>query len=158
MIERDKYTIQEAATLLGISRQAVYKRIDKMTSDGLQVDVSVNSKIRYISREALEAMTTGTVNQQTTQLETIDRLTRELSASNVRISALVDDLRDAKGKAAVLEASTTAQAAQIDDLRRNVATLTAALDREQALHMTALQRLPAPRSAFWSWISSKKSK
>ena len=144
------FTVAEAAAAWGISKQAVYQRLNKLNKEGYIV---VKGNKRYITRDCIEAYLPARqgVEQQveqelTTNQPTLDKLTKELEQAKA-------DLLAEQGRANALQATADAQKAHIDSLkdaleqsRLNADGLRIALDREQALHMATLQRLPAGRT------------
>ena len=164
--EKGLYTVAEAAAAWGVTPQAIYQRLTNLTKEGF---VLVKGKKRYITREGVEAYQSETnppfkklkENKQalpTLQSE-IERLTNalqnaEAGASTLRaeVDGLKGELLAEQGKASSLQATVTAQEAHIETLKH-------ALDREQSLHMAALQqRLPAGRGGgFFAWLRGKKA-
>ena len=153
-MEGKLYSVAQAAEAWGISRQAVYQRLNKLTKEGYIV---VKGNKRYITRDCIEAYLPARqgveqqVEQQveqelTTNQPTLDKLTKEIEQAKA-------DLLAEQGRANALQATADAQKAHIDSLkdaleqsRLNADGLRIALDREQALHMATLQRLPAGRT------------
>ena len=150
--EQALYTVAEAAAAWGISKQAVYQRLNKLNKEGLLVE---QGRKRYITRECFEVyppIEQG-LKQEVEQEEpiiqpTLNKLNKELEQAKAELLA-------EQGKTSTLQATVTAQEAHIETLKN-------ALDREQALHMAALQqRLPAGRGekaqGFFAWLRGKKS-
>ena len=161
-------TLQEAADLLGVSRQTVTRRAlstDK-SLDGPRTDLDssldsrpasiVQGKKRYISLEWVlaEQKAAAPVDGPLDSLDgPLDSSLDSLDSSADRIRQLEKDLLAAQGEAATLRATVAAQEAHIDSLKR-------ALDGEQALHMASLQqRLPADTRgqadtgrSFMNWL------
>ena len=167
-------TLQEAAALLGVSRQTVTRRaldgprtdldssLDSLDSSlGSKPASIVRGKKRYISMEWVQAEqeAAATLDSLDGPLDRLGRSTdskldsldspRTPLDSNLdsRILDLERDLLAAQGEITTLQATVTAQEAHIDSLKT-------ALDREQSLHMASLQqRLPAGRgNSFMDWI------
>jgi chromosome segregation ATPase len=161
-------TLQEAADLLGVSRQTVTRRAlstDK-SLDGPRTDLDssldsrpasiVQGKKRYISLEWVlaEQKAAAPVDGPLDSLDgPLDSSLDSLDSSADRIRQLEKDLLAAQGEAATLRATVAAQEAHIDSLKT-------ALDREQSLHMASLQqRLPADTKgqadtgrSFMNWL------
>ncbi len=148
------FTITEAASIWGISRQAVHKRLTTLDNQGY---TRLTGGKRYITREGIEAYSevdNQPVNQSvnhsvnpstdTVNLSTeVDNLKKELDQAKAALLA-------EQGRTSTLQATIDAQQAHIDSLKT-------ALDREQALHMASLQqRLPAPGKGFFAWLKGRK--
>ena len=141
------YTVAEAAAAWGISKQAVYQRLNKLNKEGFLVE---QGRKRYITRECFEVyppIEQG-LKQEVEQEEpiiqpTFNKLNKELEQAKAELLA-------EQGKTSTLQATIDAQQAHIDSLKT-------ALDREQALHMASLQqRLPAPGKGFFAWLKGRK--
>jgi DNA-binding transcriptional MocR family regulator len=149
MSEQEKalYTVAEAAAAWGITRQAVYQRLNKLNKEGFIV---VKGKKRYVTSACFEVYPPA--GQEVEQA-----LDKDLSNIQPSIAKLTKELEQAKaellaeqGRANALQATADAQKAHIDSLKT-------ALDREQALHMASLQqRLPAPGKGFFAWLKGRK--
>lgn len=157
-------TLQEAADLLGVSRQTVTRRAlstDK-SLDGPRTDLDsrpasiVQGKKRYVSMDWVlaEQKAAAPVDGPLDSLDgPLDSKLDSLDSSRKRIQQLEKDLLAAQGEAATLRATVAAQEAHIDSLKR-------ALDGEQALHMASLQqRIPADTRgqadtgrSFMNWL------
>lgn len=145
--EQGLFSAQEAAAIWGISRQAVYKRLDNLDKQGF---TGLHAGKRYITREGIEAYKESdnqVDNQTDNQAAKGDN---QHGNHDNQVDNLKEQLQAAQGQASTLQATVDAQQAHIDSLKR-------ALDGEQALHMAALQqRLPAgQREGFFSWIRRK---
>lgn len=168
-------TLQEAADLLGVSRQTVTRRAlsTDRSLDGPRTDLDssldsldssldskpasiVQGKKRYISMAWVlaEQKAAAPVDGPLDSLDgPLDSSLDSLDSSADRIRQLENDLLAAQGEAATLRATVAAQEAHIDSLKT-------ALDREQALHMASLQqRLPADTRgqadtgrSFMNWL------
>ena len=170
-------TLQEAAALLGVSRQTVTRRARAMDGprtnlDGPRTNLDssldhrpasiVKGKNRYISMEWVLAEQEAAApvdgpldilgRSTDSKLDSLDSPRTPLNSSADRIRQLENDLLAAQGEAATLRATVAAQEAHIDSLKT-------ALDREQALHMASLQqRLPADTRdtpagrSFMNWL------
>lgn len=140
---RDLYTIAEAAQAWGISKQAVYQRLNKLNKQGFVVE---QAKRRYITRQGIESIKEaeqGVEQSNSTIQPTLNQLEQV-------VESLKTKLNDAESRALSLQATVDAQQAHIDSLKQ-------ALDREQALHMASLQqRLPAPGKGFFAWLKGRK--
>ena len=148
------FTVSEAAATWGITKQAVYQRLNKLNKQGFIVE---QAKKRYITREGLESF-----NQQFNQVEqdveqakpiiqpTFNQLEQEVESLKTQLQQAREELLEEKGRTNTLQATIDAQKAHLDSLQ-------SALDREQSLHMTMLQqRLPAPRKGFMEWLRGTK--
>ena len=169
-------TLQEAAALLGVSRQTVTRRAldgpwtdldSKLDSLDSSLDSKpasiVQGKKRYISMEWVQmelkaaAPVDGPLDtlgrSMDSKLDSLDGPRTPLDSKlDSRILDLERELLAAQGEAAALRATVAAQEAHIDSLKR-------ALDAEQALHMASLQqRLPAPGRGFMDWIRGRGKK
>lgn len=143
--EKGLYTVAEAAEAWGISTQAIYQRLHKLQRQGFVV---AQGKKRYITSEGIEA------HQQENQ-QVAKQVDKDLPTLQEELATLKAALLAEQGKVSTLQATVTAQEAHIETLKN-------ALDREQALHMAALQqRLPAGRGekaqGFFAWLRGKKS-
>ena len=153
-------SLQEAADLLGLSRQSIYRRLSADSNPDTKTDSSgqpadsrpasiVRDKKRYISMDWVlaELDKAEPVNDQADSSgQSADSKQTVADSSADRILQLEKDLLAAQGEAATLRATLAAQEAHIDSLKT-------ALDREQALHMASLQqRLPAPGRGFMDWL------
>ena len=160
-------SLQEAADLLGLSRQSIYRRLSADSNPDTKTDSSgqpadsrpasiVRDKKRYISLEWVlaEQKAAAPVDGPLDSLDgPLDSSLDSLDSSADRIRQLEKDLLAAQGEAATLRATVAAQEAHIDSLKR-------ALDGEQALHMASLQqRLPADTRgqadtgrSFMNWL------
>ena len=143
--EKGLYTVAEAAAAWGITPQAVYQRLTNLSKEGFVV---VKGKKRYISREGIEAYK----GEESQHFKNLKENKQALPTLQSEIERLTNALRDAEARASTLQATVTAQEAHIDSLKQ-------ALDREQALHMAALQqpRLTAPGRGFFAWLRGKKT-
>lgn len=137
--EQGLFSAQEAAAIWGISRQAVYKRLDNLDKQGF---TGLHAGKRYITREGIEAY-----KESDNQAAKGDN---QHDNHDNQVDNLKEQLQAAQGQASTLQATVDAQQAHIDSLKR-------ALDGEQALHMAALQqRLPAGRGEGpFSWFRRK---
>ena len=175
-------TLQEAADLLGVSRQTVTRRAlsTDRSLDGPRTDLDssldsldssldskpasiVHGKKRYVSmdwvlaEQKAAAPVDGPLDSLDgpldSNLDSLDSSLDSLDSSRKRIQQLEKDLLAAQGEAATLRATVAAQEAHIDSLKT-------ALDRDQALHMASLQqRIPADTRgqadtgrSFMNWL------
>ena len=153
--EKGLYTVAEAAAAWGISKQAVYQRLNKLNKEGYIV---VKGNKRYITRDCIEAYLPARqgVEQQveqelTTNQPTLDKLTKELEQAKA-------DLLAEQGRANALQATADAQKAHIDSLKAALDKAQTTINQEQAIRMASLQkRLPAPGKGFFAWLRGKKS-
>lgn len=138
--EQGLFSAQEAAAIWGISRQAVYKRLDNLDKQGL---TGLHAGKRYITREGIEAY-----KESDNQAAKGDN---QHDNHDNQVDNLKEQLQAAQGQASTLQATVDAQQAHINSLQQ-------ALDREQSLHMAALQqRLPAGRGkGLFSWLRGNK--
>lgn len=157
-------TLQEAADLLGVSRQTVTRRAagQSMDSNLDSLDSNLDSKPasivqgkkRYILRAWVlaEQEANGPMDSPGQSMDSkLDGPWTGLD-SRQRILDLERDLLAAQGEAAALRATVKAQEAHIDSLQR-------ALDAEQAIRMASLQkRLTAPGRGFMDWIRGRGKK
>ncbi len=141
--EKGLFTVAEAAAAWGVTPQAVYQRLTNLTKAGF---VLVKGKKRYITREGIEAYK----GELSPPFKNLKESKQALPTLQSEIERLTTALRDAEARASTLQATVTAQEAHIDSLKQ-------ALDREQALHMAALQqpRLTAPGQGFFAWLRGK---
>lgn len=159
-------SLQEAADLLGLSRQSIYRRLSADSNPDTKTDSSgqpadskpasiVHGKKRYLSMDWVlaELDKAEPVNDQADSSgQSADSKRTVADSSADKILQLEKDLLAAQGEAAALRATIAAQEAHIDSLKR-------ALDAEQALHMASLQqRLPAPGRGFMDWIRGRGKK
>ena len=145
------FTVSEAAATWGITKQAVYQRLNKLNKQGFIVE---QAKKRYITRDGIEAYR-GEVNQEFKQVEQAN------STFQPTFQAEVDRLKaallEAQGRASLLQATVDAQRAHIDSLQAALDKTQTALNQEQQLHLATMQqRLPAGRGeGLFSWIRRK---
>lgn len=154
------FTIAEAASIWGISRQAVYKRLSTLDNQGF---TGLHGGKRYITRQGIESFkeidnqvdkkvdnqTGEFVNQHDNHAGQVDN---QVDGLTKQVDTLKEQLQAAESRALSLKATVDAQQAHIDSLKQ-------ALDREQALHMASLQqRLPAGRGSFMDWITGRGKK
>lgn len=155
------YTVAEAASLTGISRQAVYKKLSTLDNPAL---TGLQGGKRYVSRAGLEwlkesvnplahELTKKAVNLSTENVNLsskVDTLETTISSLQEELNQAKADLLAEQGKSSTLQATVDAQKAHIDSLKT-------ALDREQSLHMASLQKaLPAPRRGLFDWLKGRK--
>lgn len=168
---QELYTVAEAASIWGITPQAVYKRMGRLRNQGFIVEQPGK---RYITEEGINeywdasqqveqpngevAQPNSKVAQPVEQLTAqVEQLRAEVAQLQTTIEGLEGELQAAEkdllaeqGRASTLQATIDAQQAHIDSLKT-------ALDREQALHMASLQqRLPAPGKGFFAWLKGRK--
>lgn len=166
-------SLQEAADLLGLSRQSIYRRLSADSNPDTKTDSSgqpadsrpasiVHDKKRYVSMDwvlaEMDAAETdeqgmNSLEQPVNSLEqSLNSAEQGVNSSADRIRQLENDLLAAQGEAAALRATVKAQEAHIDSLQR-------ALDAEQAIRMASLQkRLTAPGRGFMDWIRGRGKK
>ena len=172
-------TLQEAADLLGVSRQTVTRRAagQSMDSNLDSLDSNLDSKPasivqgkkRYILKAwaLAEQKANGPMDSpgrsMDSKLDSMDSPRTDLDSNldsmdgprkglDSRILDLEKDLLAAQVEAAALRATVKAQEAHIDSLQR-------ALDAEKAIHMASLQkRLTAPGRGFMDWIRGRGKK
>lgn len=153
--EQALYTVAEAAAAWGISKQAVYQRLNKLNKEGLLVE---QGRKRYITRECFEVyppIEQG-LKQEVEQEEpiiqpTLNKLNKELEQAKAELLA-------EQGKTSTLQATVTAQEAHIESLKAALDKAQTTINQEQAIRMASLQkRLPAPGRGFFAWLRGKKS-
>jgi DNA-binding transcriptional regulator GbsR (MarR family) len=153
--EKGLYTVAEAAEAWGISKQAVYQRLNKLNKEGLLVE---QGRKRYITRECFEVyppIEQG-LKQEVEQEEpiiqpTLNKLNKELEQAKAELLA-------EQGKTSTLQATVTAQEAHIESLKAALDKAQTTINQEQAIRMASLQkRLPAPGKGFFAWLRGKKS-
>jgi DNA-binding transcriptional regulator GbsR (MarR family) len=153
--EKGLYTVAEAAAAWGISKQAVYQRLNKLNKEGLLVE---QGRKRYITRECFEVyppIEQG-LKQEVEQEEpiiqpTLNKLNKELEQAKAELLA-------EQGKTSTLQATVTAQEAHIESLKAALDKAQTTINQEQAIRMASLQkRLPAPGKGFFAWLRGKKS-
>lgn len=152
--EQALYTVAEAAAAWGISKQAVYQRLNKLNKEGLLVE---QGRKRYITRECFEVyppIEQG-LKQEVEQEEpiiqpTLNKLNKELEQAKAELLA-------EQGKTSTLQATVTAQEAHIESLKAALDKAQTTINQEQAIRMASLQkRLPAPGRGFFAWLRGKK--
>ena len=153
--EQALYTVAEAAAAWGISKQAVYQRLNKLNKEGFLVE---QGRKRYITRECFEVyppIEQG-LKQEVEQEEpiiqpTLNKLNKELEQAKAELLA-------EQGKTSTLQATVTAQEAHIESLKAALDKAQTTINQEQAIRMASLQkRLPAPGKGFFAWLRGKKS-
>ncbi len=151
------FTVAEAAAAWGISKQAVYQRLNKLNKEGLLVE---QGRKRYITRECFEVyppIEQG-LKQEVEQEEpiiqpTLNKLNKELEQAKAELLA-------EQGKASSLQATVTAQEAHIESLKAALDKAQTTINQEQAIRMASLQqRLPADTRgqadtgrSFMNWL------
>lgn len=152
--EQALYTVAEAAAAWGISKQAVYQRLNKLNKEGFLVE---QGRKRYITRECFEVyppIEQG-LKQEVEQEEpiiqpTLNKLNKELEQAKAELLA-------EQGKTSSLQATVTAQEAHIESLKAALDKAQTTINQEQAIRMASLQkRLPAPGRGFFAWLRGKK--
>jgi sugar-specific transcriptional regulator TrmB len=152
--EQALYTVAEAAAAWGISKQAVYQRLNKLNKEGFLVE---QGRKRYITRECFEVyppIEQG-LKQEVEQEEpiiqpTLNKLNKELEQAKAELLA-------EQGKTSTLQATVTAQEAHIESLKAALDKAQTTINQEQAIRMASLQkRLPAPGRGFFAWLRGKK--
>lgn len=148
------FTVAEAAAAWGISKQAVYQRLNKLNKEGFLVE---QGRKRYITRECFEVyppIEQG-LKQEVEQEEpiiqpTLNKLNKELEQAKAELLA-------EQGKTSTLQATVTAQEAHIESLKAALDKAQTTINQEQAIRMASLQkRLPAGRGeGLFSWIRRK---
>jgi sugar-specific transcriptional regulator TrmB len=150
------FTVAEAAEAWGISKQAVYQRLNKLNKEGFLVE---QGRKRYIARECFEVyppIEQG-LKQEVEQEEpiiqpTLNKLNKELEQAKAELLA-------EQGKTSTLQATVTAQEAHIDSLKRALDKAQTTINQEQAIRMASLQkRLPAPGKGFFEGVKNFFSK
>lgn len=146
--QEDFFSLQEAADILGISRQAVYKKLKPYCNLDSNQEGEVYTKLqgnkRYVSRAFIDSVLQPSATESSNQTATKRNQLQEV--------ALIEaQLKEALASVSSLQATVEAQQAHIDSLKE-------ALRGEQALHMAALQqRLPAGRGGgFFAWLKGTK--
>lgn len=154
--EQALYTVAEAAAAWGISKQAVYQRLNKLNKEGLLVE---QGRKRYITRECFEVyppIEQG-LKQEVEQEEpiiqpTLNKLNKELEQAKAELLA-------EQGKTSTLQATVTAQEAHIESLKAALDKAQTTINQEQAIRMASLQkRLPAPGKGFFEGVKNFFSK
>jgi len=154
--EKGLYTVAEAAAAWGISKQAVYQRLNKLNKEGFLVE---QGRKRYITRECFEVyppIEQG-LKQEVEQEEpiiqpTLNKLNKELEQAKAELLA-------EQGKASSLQATVTAQEAHIESLKAALDKAQTTINQEQAIRMASLQkRLPAPGKGFFEGVKNFFSK
>lgn len=154
--EQALYTVAEAAAAWGISKQAVYQRLNKLNKEGFIV---VKGKKRYVTRECFEVyppIEQG-LKQEVEQEEpiiqpTLNKLNKELEQAKAELLA-------EQGKTSTLQATVTAQEAHIESLKAALDKAQTTINQEQAIRMASLQkRLPAPGKGFFEGVKNFFSK
>lgn len=134
MMEKEQYiTVAEFAKLVGISRQAIYSRLDsKEFTKYVKIDTTGKKPIKLVNTEALQFFQQKEVSQVDSQADNIS--VKDDKILDSLIEALKDEL---KQKDKVIEA----QQKQIQDLTRLI-------DQQQQIQQTQqamiLGRLSAP--------------
>lgn len=154
--EKALYTVAEAAAAWGISKQAVYQRLNKLNKEGFLVE---QGRKRYITRECFEVyppIEQG-LKQEVEQEEpiiqpTLNKLNKELEQAKAELLA-------EQGKTSTLQATVTAQEAHIESLKAALDKAQTTINQEQAIRMASLQkRLPAPGKGFFEGVKNFFSK
>ena len=150
------FTVAEAAAAWGISKQAVYQRLNKLNKEGFLVE---QGRKRYITRECFEVyppIEQG-LKQEVEQEEpiiqpTLNKLNKELEQAKAELLA-------EQGKTSTLQATVTAQEAHIESLKAALDKAQTTINQEQAIRMASLQkRLPAPGKGFFEGVKNFFSK
>ena len=145
--QQELFTVAEAAEAWGITRQAVYQRLNKLNKEGFIV---VKGKKRYVTRACFDIYPPA--GQQVEQV-----VDKDLSIIQPTITKLTKELEQAKADLLAEQGRTLALQATVDAQQAHIDSLKTALDREQALHMASLQKaLPAPRRGLFDWLKGRK--
>jgi len=151
------FTIAEAASIWGISRQAVYKRLSTLDNHGF---TGLHGGKRYITRQGIEAFKEVDnregefVNQHDNQAGQVDNQVDKLTK---QVDTLKEQMQAAESRALSLQATVDAQRAHIDSLQAALDKTQTALNQEQTLHLATMQqRLPGPRKGFMEWLRGGK--
>ena len=154
--QQELFTVAEAAAAWGISKQAVYQRLNKLNKEGFLVE---QGRKRYITRECFEVyppIEQG-LKQEVEQEEpiiqpTLNKLNKELEQAKAELLA-------EQGKTSTLQATVTAQEAHIESLKAALDKAQTTINQEQAIRMASLQkRLPAPGKGFFEGVKNFFSK
>ena len=148
------FTVAEAAAAWGISKQAVYQRLNKLNKEGFLVE---QGRKRYITRECFEVyppieqgLKQEVEQEEPTIQPTLNKLNKELEQAKAELLA-------EQGKTSTLQATVTAQEAHIESLKAALDKAQTTINQEQAIRMASLQkRLPAPGRGFFAWLRGKK--
>jgi len=154
--EKGLYTVAEAAEAWGISKQAVYQRLNKLNKEGLLVE---QGRKRYITRECFEVyppieqgLKQEVEQEEPTIQPTLNKLNKELEQAKAELLA-------EQGKTSTLQATVTAQEAHIESLKAALDKAQTTINQEQAIRMASLQkRLPAPGKGFFEGVKNFFSK
>lgn len=158
--ERTTLDITQAATYLGITEDAVRKRIKR----GKLQSKTVDGRLRVVLDIAKTEQTTveemsNTVEDKLSN-EEMTLLREELAKVKAEAATAKEELNQAKIQVAETRARVSEMELRIQDLREHNANLTIALDQAQQLHQTLQQKLalPAPeehRSWFQRWFGKR---
>lgn len=136
-------TITEFAKRAGVSRQAIYSRLDSQELSGfIQVDSNKKKPIKLINTDALPLFNSHVVNQVDSQdlsssLQQLDYLKEQLQSKDQTIAALLDQVKQLQ------EQNSTLSSSLIDQGKE----LTRLLDQQQQLQQQQqilYARLQAP--------------
>lgn len=136
-------TIAEFAKLAGVSRQAIYSRLDSQElSSFIQVDNSKKRPIKLVNTNALPLFNAQVVNQVdnkelSSSLQQLDYLKEQLQSKDQTIEALLDQVKQLQEQNNTLSSSLIEQGKEMTRL----------LDQQQQLQQTQqvlYARLQAP--------------
>lgn len=176
-------TLQEAAALLGVSRQTVTRRAldgpwtdldSKLDSLDSSLDSKpasiVQGKKRYISMEWVQmelkaaAPVDGPLDtlgrSMDSKLDSLDGPWTDLDSSlDSKLDTQAARILDLERELLAAQGEAAALRATVAAQEAHIDSLKRALDAEQALHMASLQqRLPAPGRGFMDWIRGRGKK
>lgn len=160
------YTIAQAASLLGVTRQTIYKYVNRNKSrytlteagntyvtaygmDFLRSDIQANaSKGNKAGENRLQSK-----QEAFTELTT---LRIQLEAAKARASASEEETASLRSRLDVLTAKHEGAQSLIEQLRQEASKASAALEREQLLHGRTQEALTSSRSGWFQRLFGKK--
>ncbi|MGN0730804.1 MAG: hypothetical protein ACI4MA_02720 [Treponema sp.] len=122
-MEKKYYTVAEFAEKIGVSRQAVYKSIDKKLNSYVK---EVDGK-KYIDKSALSVFDYKVVDS------TFEKCLSQLEEKDCQIAKILEQLK-------VKDEQLVRKDEQIEKLQEQISELTKAFREAQALHAGTMQR------------------
>lgn len=153
----DTYTVTAAAKTLGVSRQTVYKYINKepdrfttLTPDGQR---QITLQGLGLLREALDR---NNVSTRDDDIAPTTKSSHVNHATNDKPDTQRERVNDLESTVKVLQAQLDGANALISSLQAQNATLERALNYAQELHLQAQKAITGPTDGFWARFFRRK--
>lgn len=153
----DTYTITAASKTLGVSRQTVYKYINKepdrfttLTPDGQR---QITLQGLGLLREALDRNNVSTRDDDSVPMT---KSSRGDQATNDKLDGWRGRVNELEADVKVLQAQLDGANALISSLQAQNATLERALNYAQELHLNAQKAITGPTVGFWGRLFHRR--